>query len=182
MSLRNAHCKEKYAFSFELECLLGMAERPDEWGVKTIQERSPYGLLYIFATQQLNLGNISKEQFNILVQLFERFIAAAGIKLIFYLRIDPKTSYRRIQQRGRPEETFINQEYATQICQLYDHLFLDRATTFNIPVVAVNARAPTHTLVRMLSQYAEAPLNATGGIPRLVLKGPPVCVGKRRRK
>ena len=163
----------RYAFQFETNCLLDTTQPAEGmgWDTTLLQERSFYGALYVFSTYGLNHQHLTPDQFKLLTRLAERLVRDNPVKAVFYLKTDAQTACTRVRQRARPEERNISPEYLAEITRLYDHLFTSCAPSFNIPIMVVDASAPTNELARALKSFADSLPFTLGEIPRLKLSG-----------
>lgn len=86
-----------------------------------IQDRTIFEGVYVFATNNRNLGNLSERDFQTYMQLFELMMSQVRLPdLLIYLRSDVPHLVSRIQRRGRDYEQSINLEYLSGLNRLYE--------------------------------------------------------------
>lgn len=133
---------KRWAYTFETYTLLTrMMEyqslKKQISNTPSIVERSPYSGRHCFAFNSYKMGFLCKIEWtiyeNLCNYLFAKHIAKP--KGIIYLRMSPKTCFRRIHLRGRKEEKSISLEYLNQLHQRHDAWLL---RIKNIPVLCIN--------------------------------------------
>lgn len=144
----------QHAFAFEVGSILRLSEPTRHKGEKlAIQERSIFAAYYVFSNYQFELGNISNSEFETLTRLFNRCVPASNVGAIFYLKLDYETAYDRIVQRGREAEMNITKSYVRRICDLYDQLLIDNASSFSIPIHVVDAKETPSSLCEQFHDF-----------------------------
>ena len=116
----------KYAFLFESQVFLSMADAhltPMQPG-KTIRlmERSLFSAQYVFAKNLFYNQYLDVLQSETLTDLYDHLRSREighGIDQIVHLYASPEVLLKRIQKRGRPEESQISLMYLQQIEEIY---------------------------------------------------------------
>ena len=87
----------------------------------TIQDRSIYEGVYVFATNNHRMGNLSERDFTTFMELFDHMTGIIRYPdLMSYLRASIPHLVRNIQKRGRGYEQTIQLEYLRGLNELYE--------------------------------------------------------------
>jgi deoxyadenosine/deoxycytidine kinase len=78
-------------------------------------ERSPFFIKNCFIKKSLELSMITKDEYNILIELYNKTDFLWKNNIHIYLKSDPKSCYQRIKKRNRQCEENITEEYVTLI-------------------------------------------------------------------
>lgn len=100
-----------------------------------VMDRSIYGDI-IFAKMLNDSGEMSKEEFDLYMELFENMIEhCKAPKLLVYLEVGVDEAMRRINRRGRDYEKVVEREYWEQLNSNYRNYF----EKYNIsPILKIN--------------------------------------------
>ncbi|UXI22369.1 cubilin-like [Sarcoptes scabiei] len=151
---------KRWSFTFQSYVQLTMLKihemMPSKGNVK-IMERSLFSARYCFVENLYQRQLIDDCEYQILDQWFQNSIESVPVDLIIYLRTDPDIVYRRIQERGRPEESKITLEYLRSLNELHDDWLVRKKFPVPVPVVTIDANIP---LEKIMPIYQEK----TGGI------------------
>ena len=90
-------------------------------GMDTIQDRSIYEGVYVFATNNHRMGNLSDRDFETFMELFDHMQDIVRYPdLMIYLRASIPHLVQNIQKRGRDYEQTIQLEYLSGLNELYE--------------------------------------------------------------
>ncbi len=90
-------------------------------GMDTIQDRSIYEGVYVFATNNHRMGNLSDRDFETFMELFDHMTDIVRYPdLMIYLRASIPHLVQNIQKRGRDYEQTIQLEYLSGLNELYE--------------------------------------------------------------
>jgi deoxyadenosine/deoxycytidine kinase len=100
-----------------------------------VMDRSIYGDI-IFAKMLNDSGEMSNEEFDLYIELFENMIEhCKAPKLLVYLEVGVDEAMRRINRRGRDYEKVVEREYWEQLNSNYRNYF----EKYNIsPILKIN--------------------------------------------
>jgi deoxyadenosine/deoxycytidine kinase len=100
-----------------------------------VMDRSIYGDI-IFAKMLNDSGEMSKEEFDLYIELFENMIEhCKAPKLLVYLEVGVDEAMRRINRRGRDYEKVVERQYWEQLNSNYRNYF----EKYNIsPILKIN--------------------------------------------
>ncbi|WP_203635651.1 deoxynucleoside kinase [Thermobrachium celere] len=100
-----------------------------------VMDRSIYGDV-IFAKMLMESGEMSKEEFELYIELFENMIEHCHPpKLMVYLEISVDEAIRRINQRGREYEKIVEREYWERLNKHYQEYFSQYSIS---PILKIN--------------------------------------------
>lgn len=153
---------KRWSFTFQSYVQLTMVKihemEPEESNFK-VMERSLYSARYCFVENLKRNGILDDAECFILDQWFEASLPSAPVDLIIYLRSDPNIVYKRIQERGRPEESGIKLEYLQTLHELHEEWLIEKKFPLPAPVLTIDANIPFEKIVSVYEQK-------TGGILR----------------
>jgi len=98
-------------------------------------ERSIHSVKHIFAKHCHEHGNMNDTEWNIFAEqndYYVKTVPACQLNGIIYLRADPSICYKRMQKRGRAEESGVSLEYLTFIHENHEE-WLNVADKENTP-------------------------------------------------
>lgn len=86
-----------------------------------IQDRTIFEGVYIFVANNLELGNLTKRDFDTYMQIFELMMSMVKLPdLLIYLRSDVPNLVDKIKKRGRGYEQGISLEYLSGLNRRYE--------------------------------------------------------------
>lgn len=92
-----------------------------------VQDRSIYEGVYVFATNNHNMGNLDDRDFETYMELFESMLLRIGYpRLLVYLRATLPHLVRNIQTRGRSYEQEMPIDYLENLNKLYEEFVLEK--------------------------------------------------------
>lgn len=131
------HDRERYSFSLQI-FFLNQRFRHIKEAAKisnAVLDRSIYGDL-IFARMLYDNGEMSSEEFDLYVNLFENMIEhCQAPKLMIYLEISVDEAIQRIIQRGRDYEQIVEHAYWERLNSYYREYFNQYHSS---PVLTIN--------------------------------------------
>ena len=96
-------------------------------GKDTIQDRSIYEGVYVFATNNKRMGNLSDRDFETFMELFSHMTGIVRYPdLMIYLRASIPHLVANIQKRGRDCEQAIQLEYLKGLNDLYENFIYNK--------------------------------------------------------
>ena len=96
-------------------------------GMDTIQDRSIYEGVYVFATNNHRMGNLSDRDFETFMELFDHIKSIVRYPdLMIYLRASIPHLVANIQKRGRDYEQAIQLEYLSGLNDLYEDFIYNK--------------------------------------------------------
>lgn len=147
---------KSHAFSFEVGSLVHLTPSCESSPLITVQERSIFAAYHVFSTLQHELGNISESEFQILTDLYHLCRRQSDVAGIFFIHLDSDTAYGRMCERGREAEVHVTKTYVSRVCELYDQVVTNGATTFSVPVKVVDGSRTPEQIVNELEKFIQA--------------------------
>ncbi|MGG7162492.1 deoxynucleoside kinase [Clostridium ihumii] len=100
-----------------------------------VMDRSIYGDI-IFAKMLQDAGEMSKEEFDLYIELFENMIEhCKAPKLLVYLEVTVDEAMRRINKRGREYEKIVERDYWEKLNDNYRQYFDEYSIS---PILKIN--------------------------------------------
>lgn len=129
--------RERYSFSLQIFFLNKRFKNiKDASKIKNaVMDRSIYGDV-IFAKMLKDAGEMSNEEFDLYIELFENMIEhCKPPKLLVYLEVGVEEAMKRINKRGREYERIVERDYWEQLNSNYRDYF----EQYNIsPIIKIN--------------------------------------------
>lgn len=129
--------RERYSFSLQIFFLNKRFKNiKDASKIKNaVMDRSIYGDV-IFAKMLKDAGEMSNEEFDLYIELFENMIEhCKPPKLLVYLEVGVEEAMKRINKRGREYERIVEKDYWEQLNSNYRDYF----EQYNIsPIIKIN--------------------------------------------
>jgi deoxyadenosine/deoxycytidine kinase len=122
----------KYSFAFQLQILTSFVAPSDA----QIKERSARCALEVFARMLLDSKAMTQGEYSTLCCNY-LYLGFDDEQTVVYLKVDPKTCLKRIQERGRESEENITLEYLMTL-QTYYQNYLDVLKESNVCVFEVD--------------------------------------------
>jgi len=149
---------ERYAFEFELQCIWQLLRStigdPTEIRPK-IQERSLLAVYHVFSQLQHKEGNISTGQLHIIKNVVNTYLKLSQVEAIVHIYVEPELALERIRLRGWNSESNLTEEYATQVCELYDQLYLENYHQYQVPIVYSDGNGRLETMAREVGDLVD---------------------------
>ena len=131
------HNRERYSFPLQIFFLNRRFKHIKEASKleNSIMDRSIYGDV-IFARMLYENGEMSNEEFNLYIELFENMIQHCHPpKLMIYLECSVDLAMKRIKKRGRSYELIVEREYWERLNKNYREYFAE----YNFsPILRIN--------------------------------------------
>lgn len=134
-------CPQLYAYPLQKEILLDLQKRFKGYQ-KVISERCAKTSVQVFAALNVEAGNISQDQLQLLISME---LQIPGPTHYIYLELKPKLLVERIRKRARESESAITLEYLEQVHEKQE-IFLSTVTK---PVYRIDA---SHTEEEVLQE------------------------------
>jgi len=103
---------------------------------------------HVFSQLQHKEGNISTGQLHIIKNVVNTYLRLSQIEAIVYIYVKPELALERIRLRGRNSESSLTEEYATQVFELYDKLYLENYHQYQVPIVYLDGNGRLETMAR----------------------------------
>ncbi|HCB49513.1 MAG TPA: deoxynucleoside kinase, partial [Chloroflexi bacterium] len=101
-----------------------------------IQDRSVYEDAEVFARNLYRQGHLSQRDWRCYLDLYETLATLLRPPdLVVYLQASVDVLMKRVQTRGRPEESHLSEEYLGEVNRAYNHYFFHYGAT---PLLVVN--------------------------------------------
>jgi deoxyadenosine/deoxycytidine kinase len=121
-----------------------------------LTERSLLSSRHCFSKLARHNGYLNKIEYEILEQSYKLLDEKFNPDYIIYLTATPELAYRRIKERGRPEESNITLEYLTKLDVLHNNLFLENTFNLQIPISIVDANQSSDQVVEQVKNLIES--------------------------
>lgn len=119
--LDNFYINKNNIFNFQLRVWLDRAWiQEKEEKVMILMERSPFFIKNVFCLSVFNNKLINDNEYNILMELYNKTDNIWNSNNFIYLRSDPNKCLERINIRGRENEKNITLDYLNQINDLHE--------------------------------------------------------------
>ena len=129
---------EKYALGFQMEVLLSHMKVKElvNNNDTILVERSPLSCIEVFGKYLVNNNILSLDEQN----LCKKYNISYGWtpNKIIYIKTDPKICYNRIIKRSRKSEETITLDYLEKIGRIYDELYLNHNSKFQVFIINGN--------------------------------------------
>lgn len=130
-----------YAYDFQTTALLDFLM--DDYEGFVVQERSLFSLFYVFTAAFFASKYLSKDQFGV-IQNYVKLVLknSRPLNLMIYLKTSTANSLKRVNLRGRAEESNITYDFLNRLNSLHGNIFSELAGVFKIRVITVDANRP----------------------------------------
>lgn len=148
---RWAYTMESFTFVTRMHAEKMRRQRPVSVSC-SINERSVYSNLYIFARNCFETGLMTETEWSIYKDWSTYLLESLGdlqLDGFIYLRCDPKVCDKRMAKRGRPEEQGVTLEYLSQLHEkhekwLHNREFHNEDIMQDIPILEIDCNEEFH--------------------------------------
>jgi deoxyadenosine/deoxycytidine kinase len=116
-----------------------------------LMERSPYFIKNAFIESATMLGNLSQDEYNILMDLHKKTDALWSCNTYIYLRSSPDNCMKRIKKRNRQSERSITPEYVQLLHDKHEEAY-EKAVDTKINIIYIDVDADDKSIADIANE------------------------------
>lgn len=141
--LENMYHNKKGAFEFQVRVWLDrcwIQQRPNMAPI--IMERSPYFQSSVFLPTNIDYGNITIQEYQMLQEMYHKSMTMWTPHAYIYLRSDPEKCHERVAKRARPSEEVISIDYLKKLHDYHERAYMIAASQ-GTPIICIHVEGKT---------------------------------------
>ena len=92
----------------------------------------------VFAKVMMDRGEISRGDYKLFKSLAEVRLALNPPEIAVFLSCDPKVAFKRMKDRGRPEESSNKLDYMIQLEEAHEDMLVDISNKIGVPLIRID--------------------------------------------